>query len=248
MAFVRRWKGTGVFLGTELRMTLHDPLAIASSALVEGILLVFVWVLARDLLPFALLGSLVYSLFLIGQYVLSEAAYIRIDHRLNEMYHASPLSPEAYFLGMASGIGIGYIPTTLALFVLALVVVPMTAAGFVAILGVLLAVWTISASIAYTISTLFKDMKAIWPWASLIANVLGVVPPVFYPLDRWPVEWRSLALVLPTSGGAALAEAAAGILPLAQDEVVLAATALGLEALVAFAFTVWWSHRSAREA
>lgn len=248
MAFVRRWKGTGVFLGTELRMTLHDPLAIVSSALVEGILLVFVWVLARDLLPFALLGSLVYSLFLIGQYVLSEAAYIRIDHRLNEMYHASPLSPEAYFLGMASGIGIGYLPTTLALFVLALLVVPMTAAGLIAILGVLLAVWTISASVAYTISTLFKDMKAIWPWASLIANVLGVVPPVFYPLSLWPVEWRSLALVLPTSGGAALAGAAAGILPLAPDEVALAVTVLGLETLVAFTFAVWWSHRSAREA
>ena len=248
MAFVRRWRGTGIFLGTELRMTLHDPLAIASSALVEGILLVFVWVLARDLLPFALLGSLVYSLFLIGQYVLSEAAYIRIDHRLNEMYNASPLSPEAYFLGMASGIGIGYLPTTLFLFAIALLVVPMTAGGLGAVLLVLLAVWTISASVAYTISTLFKDMKAIWPWASLIANVLGVVPPVFYPLDRWPAEWRTVALVLPTSGGAALAEAAAGILPLTGGEVALAATTLGLEAFVAFAVAVWWAHRAAREA
>jgi len=248
MAFIPRWRGTGVFLGTELRMVLHDPLAIASSALVEGILLVFVWVLARDLLPFALLGSLVYSLFLIGQFILSEAAYIRIDHRLNEMYHASPLSPEAYFLGMASGLAVGFLPTTLVLFALTLVLVPTSLAGLGAVLLVLLAVWTISASMAYTISTLFKDMKAIWPWASLIANVLGVVPPVFYPLALWPAEWRALALVLPTSAGAALAGAAVGLQPLAAGELLLAGAALGLQAAGSFAFATWWARRSAREA
>src|SRR3990170_1731437 len=204
MAFIPRWRGTGVFLGTELRMVLHDPLAIASSALVEGILLVFVWVLARDLLPFALLGSLVYSLFLIGQFILSEAAYIRIDHRLNEMYHASPPSPEAYFLGMASGLAVGFLPTTLVLFALTLVLVPTSLAGLGAVLLVLLAVW--------------------------------------------PAEWRALALVLPTSAGAALAGAAVGLQPLAAGELLLAGAALGLQAAGSFAFATWWARRSAREA
>src|SRR3990172_3949759 len=113
MAFARRWSGTGVFLGTSMRVQLHDPLAIVSSALVEAILIVFVWVLAPKYLAFALFGSLVYSLFLIGQHVINEAAYIRIEHKINELYHASPLSPEAYFFGMAGGNGSAYLPPTL---------------------------------------------------------------------------------------------------------------------------------------
>src|SRR5688572_33400207 len=101
MAFGLRWSGSGVFLATEIRVQLHEWLAILTGTLTPGALLVFVWVLARDLLPITLVGSLVYSVFLIGQRVLNEAAYIRIDHKLNELYHASPLSPEGYFVGIA---------------------------------------------------------------------------------------------------------------------------------------------------
>jgi ABC-2 type transport system permease protein len=248
MAFVRRWTGTHVFAGTEARMALHDPLAIATSAIVEGILIVFVWVLARDILAFALFGSLVYSVFLIGQITLSEAAYIRIDHRLNEMYHASPLSPEAYFLGMTTGLLAAFLPTVAGLFVLTWIVWPLTLPGVGVLVVVLLTAWTFSMSVAYVVSTLFKDMKSIWPYASLITNLLGVVPPVFYPLALWPEPWRPLAMLLPTSGAAALVEAAAGLHTLPTDLIVLGATALAIEAAAAFAFATVWARRSAREA
>ncbi|MGQ0796254.1 MAG: ABC transporter permease [Methanobacteriota archaeon] len=244
----RRWVGTRVFAGTEARVQLHDPLAVATSAIVEGILIVFVWVLAQDLLPYALFGSLVYSVFLIGQLVLSEAAYIRIEHHINELYHASPLSPEAYFLGLSSGILLAFLPTTFGLFVLLEIVHPLTLPAFGALLLILLTVWTFSSSLAYVISTLFKDMKAIWPYASLITNLLGVVPPVFYPLAKWPAEWRPLAMLIPTSGGAAIAQAAAGLQPLPMDLVLLGGASLAVEATVMFLVAVWWSHRSAREA
>jgi len=202
----RRWVGTRVFAATEARVQLHDPLAIVTSAIVEGILIVFVWVLARDLLPYALFGSLVYSVFLIGQIVLSEAAYIRIEHHINELYHASPLSPEAYFLGLSSGILLAFLPTTFGLFVLLEIVHPLTLPAFGALLLILLAVWTFSSSLAYVISTLFKEMKALWSYGSLITNMLGVVPPVFYPLALWPSEWRGLAMLIPTTHAAQLAK------------------------------------------
>src|SRR5256885_1378126 len=93
MAFGLRWAGTGVFLATEVRVQFHEWLAIVTGTLTPGALLIFVAVLAPDLIAVTLIGSLVYSMFLIGQRVLNEAAYIRIDHKLNELYHASPLSP-----------------------------------------------------------------------------------------------------------------------------------------------------------
>src|SRR6059036_598181 len=92
MAFGLKWSGSGMFLATEIRVQLHEWLAIVTGTLTPGALIVFVAILAPELLPVTVIGALVYSMFLIGQRVLNEAAYIRIDHKLNELYHASPLS------------------------------------------------------------------------------------------------------------------------------------------------------------
>src|SRR2546426_139207 len=113
MAFGLRWSGSGAFFATEIRVQLHEWLAILTGTLTPGALIVFVAILAADLLPVTLIGALVYSMFLIGQRVLNEAAYIRIDHKLNELYHASPLSPEGYFVGIAGGMLVAYLPPSL---------------------------------------------------------------------------------------------------------------------------------------
>lgn len=248
MAFGVRWSGTAAFTATEARVQFHEWLAIATGTLVQAVLVVFVWVLAPEILAFALLGAMVYSAFLIGQRVLNEAAYVRIDHKLNELYHASPLSPESYFVGMSTGILVAYLPTVMIFVAVLQIVHPLSplAWGFVAL--VLLAVWALSATIGYVVSTLFRDMRAIWPWASLLTNLFGILPPVFYPLDLVPEGWRAVALVVPTSSGAALTTSAAGLGALTSGEFLLAAGSLFLEAAALFAFGVYWARRTAREA
>jgi len=248
MAFGLRWAGTGVFCATEIRVQFHEWLAILTGTLVQAVLLIFVWVLARDILPIALIGALVYSVFLIGQRVLNEAAYVRIDHKLNELYHASPMSPEAYFLGMSTGIFLAYLPPILVIAVVTIVVAPFGLLPWGVLIACLLAVWSVSASLGYFISTLFKDMKTIWPYSSLITNLLGIVPPVFYPLHLVPEGWRWLALVLPTSSATALVNGAAGLEVLSGEDVLLAGGSLAVEAIALFIFGIYWARRAAQEA
>src|SRR5213079_2902538 len=95
-----------------------------------------------------------------------------------------------------------------------------------------LAVWAVSSTIGYVVSTLFKDMKTIWPYSALLTNLFGVVPPVFYRLGSVPVEWRSVVRLLPTSAAAVLVDSAAGLEPLTRTEATTAAVALAVEALV----------------
>jgi len=73
------------------------------------------------------------------------------------------------------------------------------------------------------------------------------VPPVFYRLGSVPVGWRSVALLLPTSAAAVLVDAAAGLESLTRTEATVAAIALAGEALVLFAFGIYWARRTARE-
>jgi ABC-2 type transport system permease protein len=242
-----RWTGTRVFLATELRVQLHEWLAILTGTLTPGALLIFVAVLAPGLLPVTLIGALVYSMFLIGQRVLNEAAYIRIDHKLNELYHASPLSPEGYFVGIAGGMLIAYLPPSLLILAILEILHPLSLPAVGALAACLLAVWAISSTIGYVVSTLFKDMKAIWAYSALLTNVFGVLPPVFYPFSKVTMEWRSLVLVLPTSAAAVLVDTAAGLETVTTTQAVLAAVALAVEATALFAFGIYWARRTARE-
>ncbi|MGI0148891.1 MAG: hypothetical protein ACREDF_05105, partial [Thermoplasmata archaeon] len=247
MAFGLRWSGSGIFLATEIRVQLHEWLAIVTGTLTPGALLIFVAILAPELLPVTLVGTLVYSMFLIGQRVLNEAAYIRIDHKLNELYHASPLSPEAYFVGIAGGMLVAYLPPSIVVLLILQLIHPLSLVAGLALLACLLAVWAVSSTIGYVVSTLFKDMKTIWPYSALLTNLFGILPPVFYPLRLAPIEWRSVVLVIPTSAAAVLVNAAAGLETLTSDEAILAASALALEAVALFVFGIYWARRTARE-
>src|SRR5467141_5007404 len=247
MAFGLRWAGSGAFLVTEIRVQLHEWLAIVTGTLTPGALIVFVAILAANLLPITLIGALVYSMFLIGQRVLNEAAYIRIDHKLNELYHASPLTPEAYFVGIAGGMLVAYLPPSLVVLAILEVLHPLSAAAWLVLAACLIAVWAVSSTIGYVVSTLFKDMKTIWPYSALLTNLFGIVPPVFYPIRFVPIEWRSVVLLLPTSGAAVLVNGVAGLETIGGNEAFLAATALAVEAVALFVFGIYWARRMARE-
>jgi len=247
MAFGLKWSGSGMFLATEIRVQLHEWLAIVTGTLTPGALIVFVAILAPELLPVTVIGALVYSMFLIGQRVLNEAAYIRIDHKLNELYHASPLSPEGYFVGIAGGMLVAYLPPSLVLLVILEILHPLSPLGWVVLAACLIGVWAVSSTVGYVVSTLFKDMKTIWPYSALLTNLFGIVPPVFYPLGKVAIEWRSAVLLLPTSAAAALVDAAAGLETITTNEAILAAGALFIEAIALFAFGIYWARKTARE-
>src|SRR2546428_512258 len=247
MALGLRWGGTGVFLATEIRVQFHEWLASGTGTLTPGALLIFAAITAPELIAVTLIGSLVYSMFLIGQRVLNEAAYIRIDHKLNELYHASPLSPEAYFVGIAGGMLVAYLPPSV--FVLAILEIlhPLSIVAWLVLAACLLAVSAVSSTIGYVVSTLFKDMKTIWPYSALLTNLFGIVPPVFYPIRFVPTEWRWVVLLLPTRGGAAVVHSVAGLAQVSGNDAMLAAAALAVESVAMFVFGIYWARRMARE-
>jgi len=214
---------------------------------VQGVLLVFVWILNPALLGVALVGDVIFSLFAMGQRVLNEAAYIRIDHKANELYLAGPLSPEAYFVGMSTGVLAVYVTPVLAVGVLAVLVAHLSPFAVLLLSGLGVAVWLCSASIGYVLSTAFRDQRAIWAYSSLFFNVFGVLPPVFYPIGLFPAALRPVALLMPPSAAAALEQSAMGVAHLTLGQRGLAIAGLGVETVLLFAFAIVWARRTVRE-
>ncbi len=241
------FRGAGAFFSTELRVQLHEGLAIVTSVVVQVVLLVFVRILAPTLWGVAILGAIVFSFFTLGQRVLNEAAYIRVDHKLNELYLASPLTPDSYFLGMSAGVLVAYLPPIAALVLVAVATVPFTLLTAAVLVGGVLAVWLFSASVGYVISTQFRDMRAIWAYASLLYNFFGVLPPVFYPVGLVPTAARPLVLLLPPSAASALLQWTLNPATLSGGEAGLAAVALTVETIAFFLFAIYWARRTVEE-
>jgi ABC-2 type transport system permease protein len=240
------FRGTVAFSATELRVQLHESTAIVTSLIVQAVLLLFVAILARDLLAVALFGAIIFSMFALGQRVQNEAAFVRIDHKLNELYLAGPLAPEAYFLGMSFGVLGAYIVPIGVLVGITVYLVGMSALTAITLVGVAAAVWLFASSFGYIVSTLFRDMRTIWPYASIFYNLFGVLPPVFYPLSYWPAPLLPVALLVPPSAASALVQSTIGWATLTPGEVALALGALLFEAGGTFAFAVYWARRTVR--
>ncbi|HZY70256.1 MAG TPA: hypothetical protein VFF67_04675 [Thermoplasmata archaeon] len=242
------FRGLRAFLVTELRVQLHENMAVATSMTAQAVLLIFVLILAPPLLPYALVGALIFSFFTLGQRVWNEAAYVRLDHKLNQLYGASPLAPESYFLGMAGGVFLAYLPPILVLAGVAEAVLrfsPLLALEVAATCG---AVFLFAASFGYVVSTLFRDMRTIWPYATLFYNLFGVLPPVFYPYPLLhPAFAVPVALALPPSAASAIMQASMFPGILSAGQVALAAVALSVEAVGLFLFAVYWARRTVRE-
>jgi len=241
------FRGLVAFSLTELRVQLHESTSIVTSLIVQVVLLLFVAILARDLLPVALFGGILFSMFALGQRVQNEAAFVRIDHKLNELYLAGPLTPEAYFLGMSLGVLGAYLAPIGVLVAVTVVVAGMSATTALVLLGACAGVWMFASSFGYFVSTLFRDMRTIWPYASIFYNLFGVLPPVFYPLGFWPAPLLPVALAMLPSAAAALVQSTIGWATLSPWEVAFATTALVVEGIGMFLFTIYWARRTVRE-
>ena len=240
-------RGAGAFSATELRVQLHEGLAIFTSIMTQAILLIFVRILAPSLFQVAAFGAIIFSVFALGQRVLNEAAYIRVDHRLHQLYLASPLTPGGYFVGISVGVLGAYLAPILIVVAVAVVVTPFTPLLALTLLATAGAIWLFASSMGYVLSTMFRDMRAIWSWASILYNLFGVLPPVFYPIGLFPTALRPIALVLPPSAAAALLQQLLGAAQLSSGEILLAVVSLTVESLGLFLFALYWARRTAQE-
>jgi hypothetical protein len=243
---IRAFAGTGAFLWTEVLVQKNERLAMATSMVVQSVILVFVYILNPGLLGVAFVGAIIFSTFAMGQRVLNEAAYLRIDHKSIDFYLAGPMTPEAYFLGMSFGILIVYLPPLVLVGILATFIVPLTLSTGLLLLGLAAMVWVFAASLGYVFSTFFRDNRAIWAYSSLFFNVFGVLVPVFYPLGLFPEVLRPIVLLMPPSAAAALVQSAIGATTLTGAEVVLAAGGLVVETVLMFVIAIYWSRRTVR--
>ena len=151
----------------------------------------------------------------------TEAAFMRIVVKLQDMFVATPLSPVSYVAGLSlaklfSGVaGIGLFSVLLGIYA------KITPIGALEITAAAIITWASISALGFMISTFARDVRDLWVYSPLLNVALAFLPPVFYPITLIPQGFRFLVYIAPTTYPAQIIQAAAGLIGVSQSGILL---------------------------
>src|SRR5208282_4989483 len=160
----------------------RSPLLMAAVFLTPFSFLFFLFVIApHALFPYGVVGGVLFTALFTGNGMLNDCAYLRLERQLQQVFVASPVSPLAYILGMALSELAFALPAMTLFLVILFLIQPIGVLAALGVVGLLLLTWLMATSLGFFISTLFSQLREIWPIGTLVFSLLSIIPPVFYP-------------------------------------------------------------------
>ncbi len=143
----------------------------------------------------------------------TEAAFIRLVVRLQDMFVSSPLSPVAYVFSLSvAQLFNGLLGIILFSILIAFEGnITLTDGVEIALAGIL--TWGSVSALGFLISTFARDMRDLWVYSPLLNVLLAFLPPVFYRITIIPEPFRFIAYLAPTTYPSQIIQTATGIIP-----------------------------------
>lgn len=220
------------FLIVGWRWISRNPAVAITPILLPFIFLYFLSLISSpSLLPLEVVGAMLFTMQNIGSWVLGDSAYWRIEHSLQDMFVASPLTRIRYLFGIAFSNLIAMAPALVILTVLlawagARQGTPLTPFAMLVLVACLAVLWVLFSSVGIGISSRIRTQREIWPIGNLTFTILGMLSPLYYPLRALPPLWQDAARFLPTTYAALLIQGALGITPASPDQMAFYALLL----------------------
>jgi ABC-2 type transport system permease protein len=128
-----------------------------------------------------------------------DIAYYKIDYKIQDIFVASPVSQFAYMIGMALSELLFGIPVIIILFFLAFHFGAQHITDIPIIICTTILTWGTMSSLGFFISTHISHTRKVRQIISFVTVLIAIIPPVFYPIDKLPMELKYLAYALPTT-------------------------------------------------
>ncbi len=141
----------------------------------------------------------------------TEAAFIRLVARLQDMFVSSPVSPLVYVLSLSVSQLFNGLLGIILFSVLIAIGDKITLVGGIEIALAAVLTWASVSALGFLISTFARDMRDLWVYSPLLTVLLSFLPPVFYPITFIPESFRFVAYAAPTTYPAQIIQMATGI-------------------------------------
>jgi ABC-2 type transport system permease protein len=177
----------------------RNPMSLAFATLSPFSLLFILLIISNgQYIQFAVAGSLVMTMVSFGLGLGEDIAYYRIDYKIQDIFVASPISQFAYMTGMTLSELLFGLPVMCILFFLALHF-GAHITDLPTIICTSLLIWGTMSSLGFFLSTHMSHTRNVRQIISFVTVLMTVMPPVFYSVDKLPVELKYLTYAIPTT-------------------------------------------------
>jgi len=190
----------------------RSPLSVLNFVLTPFSILFFIFIFGgARATTYGLVGGIVSTIVSSSIIIETDAAFIRILLKIQDMFVASPCSPLSYVAGLALSELINGVPGIVIFLIL------LSHFNHVGVLGgtlIALSVgltWASISSLGFFISTFARDPRDLWVYSPILTVLLSFLPPVYYPIQLIPSWIRPVAYLAPTTYSAQIIRIAAGI-------------------------------------
>jgi ABC-2 type transport system permease protein len=202
----------------------RSPFSVVNFALTPVSILFFIYLFGGPrATTYGIVGGLVSVLVSTSIIIETDAAFIRIMLKVQDMFVASPASSLSYVGGLALSELLNGIVGVLVFFSLLLYYNVIEALDVALIVYAVVLTWASITSLGFLISTFARDPRDLWVYSPVLTVMLSFVPPVYYPIHFIPTWLRPLVYAAPTTYSAELIRDAVGL-----SHSNVAAYALGL--------------------
>ncbi|MGC8515470.1 MAG: ABC transporter permease [Thermoplasmata archaeon] len=178
-------------------------------------LLFLIYIISHgELIRYAVVGGFLGLVASVSFASVGDAAFLRIQLRIQDLFVATSISPTDYILGLTLSYLIFSIPGIILYAIIGALIHIFTIESIIALI-LLLVVLTIStAGLSMTIGGTVNHIRNVWGISAIMSVVLTVLPPTFYPYTDLPNYIIYILSVSPTTPAAVLAQGFFGFEPI----------------------------------
>jgi len=132
--------------------------------------------------------------FALGQ----DISFYKIEYKMQDVFVASPVSSLTYMLGLALSQLMYGLPALMVLLSLALYFSVSLTFLPLLLLNVFL-IWGTMSSIGFFLSSHMLHMRNATQLISFVNVIIAIIPPVFYSIDKLPLDLQYIAYLVPTT-------------------------------------------------
>ncbi|HYK93709.1 MAG TPA: ABC transporter permease [Thermoplasmata archaeon] len=193
----------------------RSPMLVVAVFLTPFSFLFFLFIIGAslhsNLFQYGIVGGVLFTALFTGNGMLNDCAYLRLERQLQQVYVASPVTSVAYVLGMALSELAFALPALVLFFTILAIVHPIGILAFATLVAIVLLTWLFATTLGFLISTLFRQLREIWPIGNVVFSALSILPPLFYPIAALPTEVRWVAFLSPSTFAGQLADWSVGL-------------------------------------
>ncbi len=198
----------------------RGPSYVLAALMTPLSLLFIVFIITRgELVKFAIVGGFVITIASVALSSAGDAAFMRLQLRMQDLYVPTKVSPSDYMLALTLSYLMFSIPGIVVYAILGVIFHVFNTMAILILVGVMLLLVIATSSISFIISGMIKHVRNVWGIAAILSVVMTVLPPTFYPYNYIPRYALYILSISPVTPAAVIVQSAFRLSPVLLLEV-----------------------------